>query len=58
MSAKRGNLLNKFESQKMCNVAGDNLVLYFSFQQNKIICSNVDLIEYVDNFKQFPVIDH
>ena len=54
----RRDLLNKFESQKMGNVAGDNLILYFSFQEKKIICSNVDLIEYVDNFRQFPVIDH
>lgn len=34
------------------------LTLYFSFQEDKILCSGVDLTEFKNNFSNFPTIQH
>lgn len=35
-----------------------NLVVYFSFQNNKVFCSKVDITEFYNNFDEFPIIPH
>ena len=37
---------------------GVTLNLYFSFQEDKVICSDIDITEFKNNFKNFPTIQH
>jgi hypothetical protein len=37
---------------------GNNLMLYFSFQEGKVICSKIDVTEFSNNFSEFPIIEH
>lgn len=36
----------------------NNLMLYFSFQDNKTLCSKIDFTEFRNNFNAFPIIQH
>jgi hypothetical protein len=44
---------NKFGSQ-----AGKYILLNFIFKKDKVFCSNVDFTEYINNFEDFPIINH
>lgn len=37
---------------------GDNLMLYFSFQNQKVTCSKQDFTPFVSNYEDFPIISH
>ena len=37
---------------------GVTLNVYFSFQEGKIFCSDIDITEFKDNFSNFPTIQH
>jgi hypothetical protein len=39
-------------------VQDDTLMLYMSFKDGKIICSKVDFTPFLDNFEDFPFIEH
>ena len=51
-------LLSTYLNAQIGSISGDNLLLYFSFQQEKILCSGVDFSEYYNNFNDFPIIEH
>ncbi len=40
------------------SVHGKNLVLYFSIQNDKITCSNQDFTPFLNNFSDFPIVEH
>ena len=40
------------------SLIGENLILYFSFQNSKLMCSGIDFMEFYNNFEDFPVIVH
>lgn len=50
-------LHNYFKNQKIGSEHDGNLTLYFSYSDDKIFCSGVDLSEYVSDFADFPLID-
>ena len=54
----RSNLFEIFNDSKFGSISGENLIVYFSFQNNKILCSGVDLSEFRNNFENFPIIEH
>jgi hypothetical protein len=55
---ERSILLTKFSNQKFGSKSGENLILYFSFQENNVFCSGVNLSEFYNNFNDFPIIEH
>jgi hypothetical protein len=40
------------------DIFGKNLMIYFSFQDKKILCSEVDMAAYRNNFDDFPIVPH
>lgn len=46
-------LENKFGSQ-----AGRYILLNLIFKNNKVYCSNVDFTEFINNYEDFPIINH
>jgi hypothetical protein len=54
----RETVLDYHIKQGMGSLVGDNLNIYFSFQNNKVICSKVDITEFYNNFRAFPIIPH
>lgn len=54
----RAILLDLHTFNKMGTVHEGYLNLYFSFQEKKVICSEIDLTAFYNNFSDFPVIDH
>jgi hypothetical protein len=55
---KRLTLVDLYRNQQVGSVSGDKLVLYFSFQGDKVACSNVDFSSFANNFEDFYFIDH
>ena len=55
---KRRDLFNLLEKHSIGTLANDNLMLYFSFQNDKATCSNLDFSEFLNNFDDFPIIEH
>jgi hypothetical protein len=51
---KRQTLQLYHESENLGSLVNDNLILYFSRQDSRLICSKIDLSEYVNDFKWFP----
>jgi hypothetical protein len=35
-----------------------NILLNFVFKKDKVFCSNVDFTEFINNFEDFPIINH
>ena len=54
----RPTLLDAFRKHQIGTVADDSLMLYFSFKDQKVTCSKVDFTPFVDNFEDFPIIEH
>jgi hypothetical protein len=54
----RSALLSKHLNEGIGSLVGESLMLYFSFQKSKLICSGIDFIEFYNNFDDFPVISH
>ncbi len=55
----RETLLGLYQRKQVGTVSLDkNLLLYFSFKEQKVTCSKVDFTEFVDNFEDFPIIEH
>lgn len=51
---KRQVLQLYHESQNLGSLVNDNLMLYFSRQNDKLVCSKVDFTEFINDFKWFP----
>lgn len=51
-------LLNHFENNKVGSLAKGNITFYFSFTKGKAECSGQDFTKYVNDFSDFPRIEH
>jgi hypothetical protein len=51
-------LLDYFYNNNIGSVYEKNLTLYFSIKDEKITCSNLDFTEYINNFNDFPIVNH
>jgi hypothetical protein len=54
----RSALFARFQKDNIGSIIGDNLLLYFTFEANKVMCSGVDFSEFYNNFDDFPRIAH
>ena len=54
---RQDDLLNLFESENIGSVHGEMLNLYFSYFDDKVECSKIDLTQYVADFNDFPIIE-
>ncbi len=54
----RETVLDYHLKQGMGSLVGDNLDIYFSFKDKKVVCSKVDITEFHNNFRAFPIIPH
>lgn len=55
----RSDLLDKYRINNMGTLTEDGkLLIYFSFKDGKITCSNIDLTIYLNSFSLFPTISH
>ncbi|MBL7816603.1 MAG: hypothetical protein JNL70_16400 [Saprospiraceae bacterium] len=51
-------LYDMIHIDKIGALSGNNIVLYCSIQNNKITCSKTDFTPYLNNFNDFPIIEH
>lgn len=51
-------LLDYHEEKKIGSLTDDNLVVYFSFHNGKVIWSKTDITDFYNNFDDFPIIPH
>ena len=54
---RQDDLLNLFETNNIGSVHGEMLNLYFSYFDEKIECSKIDLTKYIVDFTDFPIIE-
>lgn len=54
----RETVLEYHLEQGMGSLTDDNLVVYFSFQNKKVVCSKIDISDFYNNFDDFPIITH
>jgi hypothetical protein len=54
----RAALLFKYVNNAIGSVVGDSLILYITFQGEKVMCSGEDFSEFYNNFTDFPRIEH
>ena len=54
---RQDDLLNLFETDNIGSVHGEMLNLYFSYFDEKIECSKIDLTKYIVDFTDFPIIE-
>lgn len=58
----RSALFARFQKNNIGSVVGDNLLLYFTYEDTKgvtkVMCSGVDFSEFYNNFEDFPRIAH
>lgn len=50
-------LLNLFETANIGSVHSEMLNLYFSYFDDKVECSKIDLTQYIADFTDFPIIE-
>ncbi len=54
----RSELFTRFLNNNIGSVIGDNLLLYFTYEGLKVMCSGIDISEFYNNFEDFPRIEH
>jgi hypothetical protein len=54
---RQDDLLSLFETHKIGSVHGEMLNLYFSYFDDKVECSKIDLTRYIADFTDFPIIE-
>ena len=55
----RDTLNDLYESLNIGSVSKDkNLMIHISFEGKTVTCSNVDFSSFIDNFSEFPPIEH
>jgi hypothetical protein len=53
----QSSLLDLVENN-MGNRYADNITLYFSYSKDEIVCSNINLSKYINNYQDFPILQH
>lgn len=51
-------LLDHFENNKVGSEHDGNITFYFSFSNEKVECSGQDFSQYIQDFSDFPLINH
>lgn len=51
-------LYDYYANHQIGNLHQESLVLYFSWQENQVICSGQDFTPYINDYRDFPVIQH
>lgn len=51
-------LVNFLADKRFGSVYKNNLTLYFSIQDKKVTCSKLDFTAYLNNFDDFPIVNH
>lgn len=51
-------LLDKFENNKVGSEANGNITFYFSYTHGVVECSGQDFTKYINDFTDFPKIEH
>jgi hypothetical protein len=54
----REDLSDLFTEHKIGSIVNDQLILYFTFSENEIVCSKVDFTRFHNNFEDFQLILH
>lgn len=54
----REELYDLHNFQGVGTISGDSLVLYLAYKEREVICSNQNLIEFLDNWKAWPHVEH
>ncbi len=54
----RKTLWDIYEEYQIGAIVKNNLMLYLSFKKGEVTCSKVDFTPFVDNFEDFPIIEH
>ena len=54
----RKTLLSLFREHQIGSIVENNLMLYLSFKKPIVTCSKVDFTPFMDNFEDFPIIEH
>jgi hypothetical protein len=54
---RQDELLNHFELQNFGSVHGEILNLYFSYFNEKVECSKINLTRYINDFTDFPLVE-
>jgi hypothetical protein len=55
---RRDWLSTIFRDKNIGSIHENSLMLYFSFQDTKVMCSSIDFTYYLNNFNDFPIIEH
>ena len=51
-------LLDHFENNNVGSEANGNITFYISYTNEKVECSGQDFTKYINNFTDFPIIQH
>lgn len=54
----RKTLLALFREHQIGTIVENNLMLYLSFKKPIVTCSKMDFTPFMDNFEDFPIIEH
>jgi hypothetical protein len=54
----RKTLLALFREHQIGTIVENNLMLYLSFKKPFVTCSKIDFSSFMDNFEDFPIIEH
>ena len=49
-------LFDYVENQKMGSKYQQDVVLYFTYQNDKVMCSNINLNSHIEDYSSFPII--
>jgi hypothetical protein len=51
-------LLDHVENSSLGSLHESNITFYFSFSDEKVICSGKDLTMYIEDYSDFPIVTH
>jgi hypothetical protein len=54
----QNQLYDLFKDHNVGSIVKENLILYFSFANNKVTCKKQDFTAFVNNFSDFPIVEH
>ena len=54
----QNHLYDFFKDYDIGTIVDNNLILYFSIKENKVTCSKQDFTPFVNNFSDFPIVEH
>ena len=58
MVVKRKSLYALYKLSKIGTTNTDNLALYLTFKDDKMVCKKADFTPFIDDFSAFPNIPH